>query len=196
MRTIKFLFLTAIAVVTLASCDMEVYSKKVEGTAPEISFTTGAASNLPAGYKASKVAVNGDSTIYSSSVSNEFISEKLDEYGLDMENIKSLKITKVTMNLKQSDVATAQKFKNVKFYVGETLVAQQEGSITGTSFELAIKDADVLSTITSKEGNYDIKITSGVDPITQIRIYIPGDLQISLLYDYEANIVAFLKNIF
>jgi hypothetical protein len=196
MRTIKFLFFTAIAVVTLASCDMEVYSKKVEGTAPEISFSTGAASNLPAGYKASKVAVNGDSTIYSSSVSNKFISEKLDEYGLDMENIKSLSITKATLKLPKADVATAKKFKNVKFYVGDVLVAQQEGDITGTSVELTIKDANVLSTVTSKEGNYAVKITTGVDPITLVRISIPTNISLVLVYDYQADIAAYLKNIF
>jgi hypothetical protein len=181
MKTTKTLSLFIGLVLILSSCDsiIEKTSKTVEGEAPVIEFTTTSSSAAPeAGLQAVKSAIDAENTLYEEDQELDYIYDKLEENDLSIKKLREFDITQVRLELPTPTIALL--CTGLKFYIDNVLIAQQEGTISGTEITLALKSTDVLENIKSSDKKLTVKITSPSP--------LPANLLIRLFYKYSARI--------
>lgn len=181
MKTIKAISFLIGIVLILSSCDsiIEKTSKTVEGEAPAIEFTTiGSAAAPGVGMQAIKSGINAEYTLYEKEQNLDYIYDKLEDNGLSINKLREFSVTQVRVELPTA--AAALLSSGLKFYMDNVLIAQQEGSISGTSITLAVINADVLKSIKSANKKVKVKITTSSS--------LPIGLLIKLYYNYSARI--------
>jgi len=176
MKTIKLLSFFIVATVIFSSCDAiaDTLAKDVEGTTSINFTTTDAPLSAPSGLQK---ANNAEIVEYDQTLNTTEIDAELEKVGMTRDNIRSITLLAAAFTL--PNATAAQGFFGVKLYVDGVLVAQQEGTIAGTTIVgLVIKDAAAFENAVSNGGR--IKITSTTK--------LPKGIAVKLALEYRAKV--------
>lgn len=182
MKTIKLLSLFIVATVIFSSCDAiaDTLSKDVDGTMNIDFTTTGEPITAPDGLQKANNATNADIIIYNQPFSISDVRTELKKYGLDVRNFYKITITSATFTLPTT--ADAQKFAGAKILVYDMLLGQQEGTITSNTFNLVVKDQNVLFNTIRFWATSHVKITNPIQ--------LPKGLDVKVKINYTAKVSA------
>ena len=181
MKTIKLLSFFIVATVIFSSCDAiaDTLAKDVEGST-KINFTsTGKSLSAPNGLQKANNVLNPEYVEYDKPMSTTEIDTELAKVSLTRENLRSITLTEVEFTLPNS--TDASRFAGAKLYVDNVLTAQQEGTITGSTLTMAIKNSTSLLNAVNNGGNIKITTTTQLPANIVVNIVLYWRTRVSII---------------